>query len=645
LSTANRSEDEVMGVLAYLNTQVILSRLDHIDFTQFRHISKYSLPVMMNIYEDYLKSMILVENPIVALSLSTERNNVVMSIDKFTVLKEVDDPYALQPSSSEVKLGIVKTPNTTDVNILALTIADMIAYTTTYKDGKLGMVMDAKKAKMMHVPYINLVPAREAINVGDLQASQARDVIYEKLRKDWRLTFKLSDYIYSNPAMQPYSQNSIDRRDYFNSHLDKKGSYVKLDHLYVPKIGNFALNSSKDIDTANRYLANSRSVRGADTKGIGTITVGYMWYDMPRNLFVDVALAQDLLSFARKNKKKAVYSDSLNYRVVRILIHNDLTVYSMKAPVVQKDNTPGYYTSGHQTYFNYLDLQVEQCVVMQKAIQYPNIDDKLAVLRSKLAVTVAHFYIHPALLKVDLKMFPSFRAHSGMILLSNIKRGKAESHLSQLIARMYEANHCRNLYPFTRVNYGSQDPYFKHFYLELIVPRNIPRKLTSFNDCVEYNKITIVPKENLVLDLEVATQVAIETTMEDYERGWFDELSQASDDIRKKLLRAALYYPRYESESDYFPYLYKNGYNVLTDEDVLSNFGNLIIVIRREEEKEENKVERRQIIETPLVPQQAVVVDEEEESDSEEGLSNLVDFSSKVITPLTPPVQPTVSLV
>lgn len=590
LTVPDNSEDEIMSVLSFLSETIKLdSRLEHLDLTKVAPTKVYNMQTCMGIYMDYLATLSPVTNPIASLSTLSERNDVVLYVDRVEVHAEPDDPKAYPKQEAEIKMSVPKVNDIKDIEVLALVVAEIVAYTTTFSDGKMGLIFDAKKAKMLSVPYVPMIKVRQILDVADLQAGQTRDVIYEKLKRDWRLTYVLSNMIYSTGSMKDFAENNIEKLAYYNKNRGK--AYPALTTLYVPCVGSFDLDSCSNIETALRFLNVSRGIRGADTRGIGVISVGYMWYDMTRTMFVDLAAAQDLLSLCTHLGLTAIASDSLNARVVKILVANRMNVYSIKASQVQRDSAlPGYYKSGPHPYLTFLDLDVEPSIVNSKSIDHPVIGPKLDTLRERRkgqSVTCAYFYIHPKLKTCKLQIFPSFRAHSGLVLVTNIPSEDDDDKFKGLVGRVYEANHCRNMFPFTRVAYCSQDPYFEYFAKSIIIPRNIPRKTTIFASDVEYKKVSVTVRTEYHLDLDVADQVELATNVESITAQFYDELDDLSGIELVDVLRPCLWYPKYLVTSQYFPVLKSFKYDIRADTVLKAKYKDIIDMIDTEEKGKE----------------------------------------------------------
>jgi len=185
---------------------------------------------------------------------------------------------------------------------------------------------------------------------------------------------------------------------------------------------------------------------------------------------------------------------------------------------------------------------------------------------------------------VICRFFPSFRAHSGLILVSNIKmKNKNKSDVfERLVVRVYEANHCRNMYPITRIAYATQDPFFEYFYKTLALPRNIPRKLMNFVSEIEVRNIVVAKRDDFFLDLDVSEQVEMEFQVDDMIDKFHEEFEIMADEDLRLNLRACLYYPKYVMKSMYFRLLRGNSYVMRTD-SFFDKYKDIIIVIDREE--------------------------------------------------------------
>jgi len=361
------------------------------------------------------------------------------------------------------------------------------------------------------------------------------------------------------------------------------------------------INTSDNLDTTYRFLSNSRGKRGEDSRGIGVVSIGYMWYDMDRSLFLDLAMVQDLVSFCVKQKATAVRSDSLSLRVVKILIANGFSVYDVRATLKETDReTPGYYITGVRSSVRFLDLGVEAPIVTGRMIDYKTIKNKLEVLSKGKGMSISYFYLHPELESCGLQLFPSFRVHSGLVLVSNLKRKeKTPSEVFQkLVSRFYEANYVRNLFPFSRITFAPLDPYFTYFRSSVVIPRNIPRMLGEEN-IISVKSYSVQERSEFQLDSFMVEQVEIEgedSALYELFRAAFDS---CTDDERTAHFSSFYNYPKecvtLEAFINYKSY--NSSYSVKADQAFRDKYGFLY------KDMEERKVvEKKDDIVIPNTP-------------------------------------------
>jgi len=309
-----------------------------------------------------------------------------------------------------------------------------------------------------------------------------------------------------------------------------------------------------------------------------------MWYEMDRSLFIDLAYVQDLLSFCVTHKIKAVKADNmLTTRVIKILIANGITVYDVRA--AEKENNrpdPGHYMSGKKDAVKLIDLQIEAPLVTGRNIDYKSITAKLDYLKGAKGLTIAYFYIHPELLKYKFKVFPSFRAHSGLILVSNLP--VKEVNLDIFISRFYEANFVRNIFPYSRISFAPLDPFFSYFRTSIAIPRNIPRANQPEN-VVDVKIIPIKERAEFELDSALVEQVAMKVTEDDAYRAFYNDVCGFTDDIRYMELRAMYFFPKFPISTFTFNYLKSHypTYSLRTDVDLRGKYPDLFRMFETEE--------------------------------------------------------------
>jgi len=421
LSTSGPSYPDIRPVLKALQQHIVLDpRCESLDLRGIVPVEGLAMNIMMEMYRDFTMKLPPLTNPVMSLSSLSERNDIILSVDEIQVFPEPTDFEASPEQKCGIKMGIPLVNSLKDFNCLSMIIAELLAYTTTHSaDGKLDIVADQKKCKVMGLPYVNLIDVRKILNVSGLQPADSRNAIYEKLKKDWRLTYFCSNKIFSQSAMLPFAEDNKAQLKYYND--TPKQGYPPLTTLYVPRPASFDIRSSTNVEAMWRFLHFCRGVRGEDNRGIGVITAGYMWYSMTRATFADLSMAQDLLSLLNHYKLQALYSDTVPSRVRAILNSNKITVYSAKATVAESDpSVSGYYIHGSRPYFTFYDLDVSPPSVTTKVVEYPEIKGKLKTLRDKAGLSCAYFYLHPLLANCNLELFPTFRAHSGLVLVTNI---------------------------------------------------------------------------------------------------------------------------------------------------------------------------------------------------------------------------------
>jgi len=598
LSTSGSSCPDIRPVLKRLREIIVLDpRCESIDLRDIAPVEGLAMNIMMEMYRDFTMKLPPLTNPVMSLSSLSERNDIILSVDEIQVFSEPTDFEASPEQKCGIKMGIPLVNSLKDFNCLSMIIAELLAYTTTHAaDGRLDIVADQKKCKVMGLPYVNLIDVRKILNVSGLQPADSRNAIYEKLKKDWRLTYFCSNKIFSQSAMLPFAEDNKAQLRYYNE--NPKQGYPQLFTLFVPKPASFEIRSSANVEAMWRFLHFCRGVRGEDNRGIGVITAGYMWYSMTRATFMELSMAQDLLSLLNHYKLQALYSDTVPSRVRAILNSNKITVYSAKAIVAESDaSVCGYYIHGSRPYLTFYDLDVSPPTVTTKVVEYPEIKGKLKTLRDKVALSCAYFYLHPLLVNCNLELFPTFRAHSGLVLVANIaveqkknkkknksdktsdddtkKKEKVSSKFEILVSRAYEANYVRNMYPFTRMTFAPLDPFFDYFFKALVIPRNIPRQTTSF-DVVEYVTRTVPVRVSYHLDLDVVEQVVVEYNMTSVKASLFERLDGLSDLERYNDIRSIVLYPQVVITNDHYVSLVNQGYNFRTDNEFMQKYGFIV---------------------------------------------------------------------
>jgi len=417
--------------------------------------------------------------------------------------------------------------------------------------------------------------------------------MYEKLKSRICLTMYMLNSIYSHPELQCYAKNDENRLQSYN---DNRRELPSMTSMWLPAYSNFDVNSCEDLNTAVRFLAKSRSTRGEDSRGLGVITLGYMWYDMDRSLFIDIAAAQDMLSFGNTHHRKAVASESLNVRVVRILNANGMTVYSNRAVAIEKDTKEtGYYISGSRSFFVLRDLDIKAPVVTARTVEWDNVATKLDILRKSKHLEIAYFYLYPILETCNLSVYPTFRPHNGSCLVSNKKCGgdACKSMFRRLVARFYESNHVRNLFPFTRATFSQLDIYTTYFRADILVPRNIPRTFVVLGDTITAKAISLPKRTAYDFDFDLVDQVSLEESLAEVLDSFHEELATCRADVAYEFILSVYRYPRTIPPSKYFPTIIAidKTYSIINDPYVVRHYPHHIerILSLEDEKKEEKK--------------------------------------------------------
>lgn len=623
LDTINTVQVDIASVLKVLSQTMRLdARVSHIDYENAAPIN-LSFQACMAYYKEYLAKQPPITNPVSRLTSMCERNDIVLCPDHVEVLAEPDDVEALKKGSYSTKLGIVVSQDIKDADILSLVAAEILAYTTTQDDkGVIGNVFDMNKAKKMRVPYLFPVGARNVVAVGGLQAGQTRDVIYEKLRKNWRVAVQILDSIYSQPDFQKFGAKDDVILNVYNN-----GTNVKpKSELWLPCAQDLEIGSTTVLDTAWRFVSDSRGVRGEDNRGIGPISIGYMWYDMDRSMFVDLAMVQDLLSVAKAMGARAVRSEELGVRVVKMLVANGLSVYSTRATELEQDpHITGFYLDGNRTFFRYVDYNVSSPTVRQKVIDYGDIKDKLQALK-KHKLVAAHMYLHPTL-KEDkqISLFPSFRVHSGMVLVG--LKGKNSYSFDSLVSRFFEANHVRNNFPYSRLAYCVMDAYFNYFQPRIIVPRNLPRVVQIADKDLEFRLHKALNKKvDLSFDIELVEQVELLNPLEEMTQLFYGELKSSKN--VNGLLWECICYPKLKMSSEYFGHLklLNPRYDVFTDSHIADTYPKILkdLAARKDAEAVDEEDDEVDLNAPSTGTFSALKVAADESSDSDEDLNIVV---------------------
>jgi len=500
---------------------------------------------------------------------ANERNDVVLRPDGFTI-RAHEDPKALSANKYGTKFGIVKTQSS-DLPVLAMVAATLIAYTTKSTDKKsIDEVVTQARAKVLDVPYLNMVPVRQFVNVNGLNEKDTRDVIYEKLMKERNDLFYVLTGVYSQKGMERYREVNVAATKAYN---DKRGDKLPpIRQVYFPVLGDTPIKGSSDIDVAWRFLLKSRGIRGADNRGIGSLTFGYMWWDMDRALFIDLSHFQDIFMCVRISKVEAVTVLDLSHRTIRMLVEAGVTVYCLKCSA-EDQKVPCYANSGLKSYIVYYDMDTVTPSLTGSKVEYPDNSIPIKYVQNAIVPTFCAVYITKALITDKVYFYPSFRAHNGRCIISS---HPSRTAIDDLVVRFVSANHVRNMFPYTRLSYYSQDPFMSSFQNDVVCPRNIPYRFDADEEKKAVSVILRDQKPRVIeYDITPIEQKKNEYSLEDYKAHFYQRIEDAPLDLRKIMLHEII-----NNQSDMAEYLtllrYDNTYQLLNDSYIYEHYADII---------------------------------------------------------------------
>jgi hypothetical protein len=299
---------------------------------------------------------------------------------------------------------------------------------------------------MLGFEYVKgLTMMRQKIQAFEASSTMVRDDIYRTLTysKNNGLNYHYAAMLATKlPKYYLLDQGIMDELNKYYDHYkidkDDRLQGAILDGIPKPKVA-----TGSNIEAMWRYIDQSRSVRGQDSAGCGSLTVGYYFgYEMSRASAKTISMAWDILNVCRKAGVNTVqmFSSTLPVNVISMLIHNGIYVVVMASvyPVCGEKDPPGLYSATNRQAITYLDYKFAEPVIKKTGITYSGIPPVLGM--ASLYFTYA--YICPELAdRSDIGYFPTTMPHQGRVIISNMVSSRP---IEEFIPRCIGANYIRN---------------------------------------------------------------------------------------------------------------------------------------------------------------------------------------------------------
>jgi len=486
-----------------------------------------SLPSYFDVEEIPPGTLASQESPLVCYKrvIAYYKTNVLeMHPNKVVEAKLMEGPVKFTPVKVEtakeevleVKKGYLipeKTPKVIGV-VASAFVSTALPYHVKY-DGqgrliKVGKDEDYKKLGWVYPD--GMYPLRAALGNDTRSAGSAQQEIYRMLRADFSLAIHMMSGILSLAPEFSIVESAL--QDFMSKKYEEQK--VSVSSRYVPRVPiRIILKTVKKarnlLDDVYKFLYKSRQLRGQDGAGIGTLTIGYYFFDMPRTMVKHISTVYDLRALMRYYKVKVIMLPSaFDEYVKRALVENGYIVIvdDMSAPSFRDE--PGMYSDIPA---DVSALQVKNIIinklpdVAKGQVNYPTINLDVLVNtmllsngRGKKATTGARYTVAklpmlPILQDERFSLFPSSMPHNAFVWVSRIM-ASGSYKFEDMAFRCIAANIYRNQYPLNRASYWTVDPManFFSFGEGLSLPRLTIGKRVREEDPFGFEEDEKVPK-------------------------------------------------------------------------------------------------------------------------------------------------------
>jgi len=427
-----------------------------------------------------------------------------------------------------VKKGFLLPKDSKDevVTIASAFVSTAVSYYAKVNDaGHLADLPREKDLKRLNWVFPNFGPFRIGVDNTTKSPNISQSEIYAKVRATPCIAFHLMSGILSKVPQFSQPEPGLTahmKKFYSKEKVPEDKQYVML----VPKkISLSIIHSSADAcGDLWKYLFCSRQIRGEDTAGIGSLSMGYYFFHMPRSVAKLISLIYDFRALMKHYGVDHIFlSSGTPEYVKRALVCNKYYVIcpdDITYPRYDGDKPGIYCTIG----VNKSALVVKELVcnrpdLAKGIVNYPTVDLSIVencvmIVKDRDSVcqryTVTKLPLMPSLCTSTLSLFPSSQPHNGYVWVGGI-RESGTYNFDKLCLRSVAANIYRNHYPINCAAYWCIDPMMAFFcYGEaIILPRlsnaKIEKEEKMFNfeaekEEKEKDSIAFAP-ETLIIDV------------------------------------------------------------------------------------------------------------------------------------------------
>lgn len=415
---------------------------------------------------------------------------------------------------------------------------------------------------------MDLTSVRKYLAINETEFGKAKDEMYAKmiLKENLPHTTLVCSQIYAHEDMKPFRRAS-DKILTFNHKWFADGKVkTKLDIAWEPCSNAFKITTSTDKMQIWKAACISTNVRGG-TKKKGSLSIGYMRFDISPFYVRAIDEMTDILSIYKKHGFEAVTLICTNYELAKILIKNSISVYcaAMSSKIEVDPNVVGLYQRGKKKSLTYYELTQTSPTLSKYSATLP---DPVVIMSSEPTVQVTYL---PLDKQPGMRYLPSIRAAEGVCLVTNIgvvepskkapappSRGKGRGRgragrggrsssgpavqslmdvsLDDLYARFSKALSFRNMFIYSRATFISNDPYRNYFSQGFIYPQIKPNVDSGgLYDSVEDIKPVALPEEQTLTyyTTRVATAAPVIDCQQEVLKKWVDDflINMKPDDI------------------------------------------------------------------------------------------------------------------
>jgi hypothetical protein len=390
----------------------------------------------------------------------------------------------------------------------AATTATILSYYVRGKEMDLSeRIKDEPSNVILGFRYASgLTRMRSLIEAYGSSSSTVRDDIYQKLTLPANngvnyhyaalLATKFPEYYQFHDKLDTelnvfYEQEQIDDKDRLKGSL-LEGKAIKA-------------ASGKSIEVMWRFLDQSRSVRGQDSAGCGTLSVGYyLGWEISRSFIKSISMALDIMNVLDRAKVKTIimFSQYLPVNVVAILVNNGyyVVVQASVYKVCLENSKPGLYSSTSKKGIWYYDYKFTEPIIKKAGIEYCDIPKVLG----QATEYFTYAYISPGLMsREDLGFYPTCMPHQGRVIVSNVISSVG---LQNFIPRCIQANYFRNSFPLHRKGFWRFDALGSYMYdnRAIVIPSMTSIKMAKglLTEIVIEEVPEVAPEDNekLIID-------------------------------------------------------------------------------------------------------------------------------------------------